>query len=83
MKTFLRRFDIGAKLRRKRVVVPALVATAALVIGGMYYSAHSGPNAVLNQRETPISVVLDRADNGELAAASISGQRIILVDKAG
>ena len=83
MKTFLRRLDIGAKLRRKRVVVPALVATAALVIGGMYYSSHSGPNAVLNQPSTPISVVLDRADNGELATASISGQRIILTDKAG
>jgi len=84
MKTFLRRFDdIGAKLRRKRVVVPALVAAAALVFGGMYYSAHSGPNAVLNQPSTPISVVLDRADSGQLATASISGQRIILTDKAG
>ena len=83
MKTFIHRLDIGSKLRRKRVVVPALLVAAALAIGGMYYSAHSGSNAVLNQPSTPISVVLDRADNGELAAASISGQRIILTDKSG
>jgi len=83
MKAFFHRFDIGAKLRRKRVVVPALVALAVLVAGSAWYSSHSGVNAVLNEPATPISVVLDRADNHELAAASITGQRIIITDKAG
>ena len=83
MKAFFQRFDIGAKLRRKRVVVPALVALAVLVAGSAWYSSHSGVNAVLNEPATPISVVLDRADNHELAAASITGQRIIITDKAG
>ena len=83
MKTFFQRFEIGAALRRKRVVVPALVAVAILVAGSAWYTSHSGANAVLNQTATPISVVLDRADNHELAAASITGQRIIITDKAG
>ena len=83
MKTFFRRFDIAVQVRRKRVLVPALAAIAILVFGGMWYASHSGPNAVLNQPATPISVVLDRADAGALAAANISGQRIIVTDKAG
>jgi cell division protease FtsH len=83
MKSFFARFDIGAKLRRKRVLVPALVAVAVLVLGTAWYTSHSGANAVLNQPATPISVVLDRAVNHELAAASITGQRIIITDKAG
>ena len=82
MKSFFARFDIGAKLRRKRVLVPALVAVAALAIGATWYTSHSGANAVLNQPATPISVVLDRAEHHELAAASITGQRIIITDKA-
>ena len=83
MKTFLSRFMVTDRLRRKRVVIPTLLVGAAVVIGSMWYSSHSGANAVLNQPGTPISVVLDRADGGELAAASISGQRIIVIDKNG
>ncbi|MDQ6883947.1 MAG: ATP-dependent zinc metalloprotease FtsH [Candidatus Dormibacteraeota bacterium] len=83
MKSFFTRWDLGARLGRKRVILPALAVAAALVLGLTYYNAHSGANAVLNKPSTPISVVLDRAENGELASASISGQRIVVTDKAG
>ncbi len=83
MKSIFTRWDLAARLGRKRVIIPTLAVGAALVLGVTYYSAHSGANAVLNNPSTPISVVLDRADHGELATASISGQRIILTDKLG
>src|SRR5204862_453536 len=44
---------------------------------------HSGANTVWNQPSVPISDVLDRVDRGQIATASISGQRILLTDTAG
>ena len=53
MKTFLRRLDLAARLRRKRVLVPSLVVAAAIALGAMYYSSHTGANAVLERGIDP------------------------------
>ena len=83
MKTFFRRPSVPDGLRQKRVVVPALVLVGALLIYGLWFLGHSGSNSVWNQPQTPISEVLDRVDHGEIATATISGQRILLTDMAG
>src|SRR5207237_5193081 len=53
------------------------------MIGGLWVLGHSGANSVCNQPSVPISDVLDRVDRGQVATASISGQRILLTDSAG
>src|ERR1700730_8026384 len=83
MKTFFRRLSIPAGLRTKRVVVPALALVGVLLLGGLWFLGHSGTNSVWNQPQTPISDVLDRVDRGDIVAATISGQRILLTDTAG
>ena len=83
MKTFFRRLSVPAGLRRKRVVVPALVLGGTLLIGGLWFLGHSGANSIWNQPSTPISEVLDRVDHGDIVGATISGQRILLTDTAG
>ncbi|MDQ6711995.1 MAG: ATP-dependent zinc metalloprotease FtsH [Candidatus Dormibacteraeota bacterium] len=83
MKTFFRRLSVPSGLRRKRVVIPALAGLGLLIIGGLWFLGHSGANTVWNQPSVPISDVLDRVDRGQIVAASISGQRIVLTDTAG
>ena len=83
MKTFFGRIRVPSGLRRRRVVLPALTALGLLVIGALWFAAHSGANSVWNQPSSPISDVLDRVDQGQIATASISGQRILLTDTAG
>jgi cell division protease FtsH len=83
MKTFFGRPSVPTGLRRKRVAVPALAVAGVLILGGLWFIGHSGTNSVWNQPSTPISVVLDRVDHGDIASATISGQRILLTDSAG
>jgi cell division protease FtsH len=83
MKTFFHRFRVPGGLRRKRVVVPVLAVLGILTLGGLWVVSHSGANSVWNQPSVPISVVLDRVDHGDVATASINGQRILLTDSAG
>jgi len=83
MKTFFRRLSVPPGLRKKRVVVPALALVGMLLFGGLWFLGHSGANSVWNQPSVPISDVLDRVDHGDIVAATISGQRILLTDTAG
>jgi cell division protease FtsH len=83
MKTFFRRLAVPSSLRRKRVAVPALAVLGLLIVGGLWLIGHSGANSVWNQPSVPISDILDRVDRGQIVAASISGQRILLTDTAG
>src|SRR5256885_10663461 len=83
MKTFFRRLALPAGLRRKWVVMPALGVLVLAIIGGLWFLGHTGSNSVWNQPSVPISDVLDRVDNGQIASASISGQRILVTDAAG
>src|SRR5437868_784090 len=83
MKTFFRRLTLPAGLRRKWVVMPAVGVLVLAIIGGLWFLGHSGANSVWNQPSVPISDVLDRVDRGQIATASISGQRILLTDAAG
>ena len=83
MKRFLRRPSVPASLRRKRVVVPAVAVLGVLLLSGLWLLGHSGENSVWNKPSTPISDVLDRVDRGDIVAATISGQRILLTDSAG
>src|SRR5260370_27238775 len=83
MKTFFRRLAVPSGLRRKWVVVPALAVLGLLTITGLWFVGHSGANTVWNQPSVPISDVLDRVDRGQIVAASITGQRILLTDSAG
>jgi cell division protease FtsH len=83
MKTFFRRPSVPDGLRQKRVIVPALALAGVLLLGGLWFLGHSGANSVWNTPQTPISDVLDRVDHGEIATATISGQRILLTDTAG
>jgi cell division protease FtsH len=83
MKTFFRSLSVPDGLRQKRVVVPALALVGALLLGGLWFLGHSGANSVWNTPSTPISDVLDRVDHGDIVAATISGQRILLTDTAG
>ena len=80
MKRLVRRLSALAGLRRKWMLVPALVALALLVTGGLWFMGHAGANSIWNQPSVPISDVLDRVDRGEILGASISGQRILLTD---
>jgi len=83
MKTFFRGLSIPAGLRQKRVLVPALALVGVLLLGALWFLGHSGTNSVWNQPSVPISDVLDRVDHGDIVAATISGQRILLTDTAG
>jgi cell division protease FtsH len=83
MKTFFRRLTVPASLRRKRVVIPAVAVLGVLLLSGLWFLGHSGENSVWNTPSTPISDVLDRVDRGDIVAATISGQRILLTDTAG
>src|SRR5207245_10478025 len=83
MKRLVRRLAALSRLRRKWMLVPAFVALALLITGGLWFLGHSGANSVWNQPSVPISDVLDRVDRGQVATASISGQRILLTDSAG
>src|SRR5438874_13711396 len=83
MKTFFRRLTLPAGLRRKWVVMPEVGVLVLAIIGGLWFLGHSGANSVWNQPSVPISDVLDRVDRGQVATASISGQRILLTDTAG
>ena len=83
MKTFFRRPSVPDGLRQKRVVAPALALAGVLLLGGLWFLGHSGANSVWNTPNTPISDVLDRVDHGEIATATIIGQRILLTDTAG
>jgi cell division protease FtsH len=83
MKAFFRRLSVPAGLRNKRVVIPALAVVGVLLLGGLWLLGHSGTNSVWNQPSVPISDVLDRVDRGDIVAATISGQRILLTDTAG
>jgi cell division protease FtsH len=83
MKTLLKRFRVPAGLRRKRVIVPTVTVLGILALGGLWFLGHSGANSVWNQPSVPISEVLDRVDRGDIASASITGQRILLMDSVG
>src|SRR3989442_1613350 len=83
MKRLVRRLSALAGLRRKWMLGPALVVLALLVTGGLWFMGHAGANSIWNQPSVPISDVLDRVDRGEILGASISGQRILLMDRAG
>src|SRR5438128_291702 len=83
MKRLVRRLAALSRLRRKWMLVPAFVALALLITGGLWFLGHAGANSVWNQPSVPISDVLDRVDRGEILGASISGQRILLTDEAG
>jgi len=83
MKRPVRRLSALRGLRRKWMLVPPLVALALLVTGGLWFIGHAGANSIWNQPSVPISDVLDRVDRGEILGASISGQRILLTDRAG
>jgi cell division protease FtsH len=83
MKTLFRRLRFPALLKRKRVVISGLVVLGAAAVGGIWLLGHSGGNSVWNQASTPISDVLARVDRGEIADASISGQRILVTDTSG
>ncbi|HEX3629181.1 MAG TPA: AAA family ATPase, partial [Candidatus Dormibacteraeota bacterium] len=79
----VRRLRVPSSLRRKRVTVPALVLVGAVLMAGLWLLAHTGSNSVWNQPQTPISTVLDRVDQGQIASASITGQRILITDTSG
>ena len=83
MKMPFRQLRVPASVRRKRVTVPALILVGAALFGGLWLLAHTGSNSVWNQPQTPISTVLDRVDQGQIASASITGQRIIVTDSSG
>ena len=83
MKAFIRRFGFPARLRRKWVVVPTSAVLALAMLIGLWYLGHTGSNSVWNQPSVAISDVLNRVDNGQIASASISGQRILVTDTAG
>src|SRR5256714_51517 len=83
MKRLVRRLSAVAGLRRKWMLVPALVALGLLVTGGLWFMGHAGANSIWNQPSVPISDVLDRVDHGDILGATISGQRILLTDIAG
>src|ERR1700716_2576429 len=83
MKTFFRRLHVPSVLRRRLVIMPAIGVLALLLLSGLWFVGHAGANTVWNQPNVPISEVLDRVDRGDIATASISGQRILLTDSAG
>jgi cell division protease FtsH len=83
MKRFFHRPSVPDGLRKKRVVIPALAVLGVLLLSGLWFLGHSGTNSVWNTPSTPISDVLDRVDRGDIVAATISGQRILLTDTAG
>src|SRR5947209_11465306 len=83
MKMPFRRLSVPSGLRQKRVTVPALVMLAGALIAGLWVLGHSGGNSVWNQPSTPISDVLNRVDQGQIASASINGQRILVTDTSG
>jgi cell division protease FtsH len=83
MKTFFQRLSVPGGLRKKRVVIPVLAVLGVLLLSGLWFLGHSGTNSVWNTPSTPISDVLDRVDRGDIVAATISGQRILLTDTAG
>src|ERR1700693_1257295 len=83
MKTFFRSLSVPDGLRQKRVVVPALALVGALLLGGLWFLGHSGANSVWDTPSTALSDVLDRVNHGDIVAATISGQRILLTDTAG
>jgi len=66
-----------------RFLIPALVVFGVLALGGLWFLGHSATNSVWNTPSAPISDVLDRVDRGDIVAATISGQRILLTDTAG
>ena len=72
MKRPVRRLSAFKGLRRKWMLVPALVALALLVTGGLWFIGHAGANSIWNQPSVPISDVLDRVDRGEILGASIA-----------
>jgi len=83
MKTFFHRLHVPSGLRRKWVLVPAIAVLSLLIISGLWFLGHSGANTVWNQPSVPISDVLDRVDRGQIVAASITGQRIVVSDTSG
>jgi cell division protease FtsH len=83
MKTFVRRLRVPAGARRKRFVIPGLAVLAVALVGGLWLLGHTDSNSVWNQPSVPISDVLDRVDQGQIASVSISGQRILVTDTAG
>ena len=83
MKAFFRRLRVPAGLRRKWVVMPAGVMLAVALLGGLWFLGHAGNNSVWNQPQVAISDVLNRVDNGQIATASITGQRIVVTDTSG
>jgi cell division protease FtsH len=82
MKNSLRR-RIGSALKRRSVTIPGVVVLAALLISGLWFIGHTGSNAVWNQQPAAISDVLNRVDEGQIAAARINGQRILVTDTTG
>jgi cell division protease FtsH len=70
-------------MRRKPIAIPAVVLLAAAIIAGLWFIGHTGSNSIWNQPSTPISDVLDRVDQGQIASASITGQRILVTDTSG
>src|SRR5690242_1904798 len=83
MKAFFGRLRVPAGLRRKWVVMPAGVVLAVALLGGLWFLGHTGSNSVWNQPQVAISDVLNRVDNGQIATASITGQRILVTDTSG
>ena len=83
MKAFFGRLRVPAGLRRKWVVMPAGTVLAVALLGGLWFLGHTGSNSVWNQPQVAISDVLNRVDNGQIATASITGQRIVVTDTSG
>jgi cell division protease FtsH len=83
MKMPVRRFSVRSAMGKKRVAIPSFVVLAAALIAALWFLGHSSNNSVWNQPSTPISDVLNQVDQGRIASASISGQRILLTDTSG
>jgi cell division protease FtsH len=65
------------------VAIP--LATGAFLLAAIlaWGLGRTGLNSVWSQPAVPISEIFDRAERGDLATASITGQRILLTDRAG
>jgi cell division protease FtsH len=83
MKRLFRRLRPTRNWRRRQVVIPALLGflfVAALVVWGF---GRGGSNSVWTQPPVAISEALDRAERGDIASASITGQKIVFTDHSG
>jgi cell division protease FtsH len=70
-------------LRQRQVMIPAVALLTLLIVAATWIGAHTADNAVWAQPPTPISEVLNQAEQGQIVSATIQGQRILLEDRQG